>query len=285
MMYKHSAHGTVFYIPEKVDCDSGKTYIIDEYLNKGGNGVVYKCIDLDSGEEYAIKFLLSNKESYCLRFEQEIDILRSISHDHIVKYIDSGDVQTHITFKKKERQFKILFLVMELANTDLRVYLESKNFRIGSEEYLGQIRGLSSALSVLHQTTVHRDIKPGNILVCGEKWVLTDFGLCARPDNALNLTKENEHVGPRYWMSPEANNQVLGISAEICRASDVFQLASVFWLIINGFHPTGILKSSDWTGPEPLFEVLSNALHYDRSIRPEDGQKFFERVKNAITSI
>lgn len=284
-MYKHCVSGSVFFIPEKVDCESGNTYVVDEYLNKGGNGVVYRCIELDSGEEYAIKFLLSNRESDSQRFGQEIDVLRSVSHDHIVKYVDSGQVETHIIFRKKNRHFKILFLVMELANTDLRFYLESKNFRIGSEEYLGQIRGLSSALSMLHQSTVHRDIKPGNILVCGERWVLTDFGLCARPDNALNLTKEKEHVGPRYWMSPEANNQVLGISAEICRASDVFQLASVFWLIINGFHPTGILKESDWVGPEPLFKVLSDALHYDRNIRPADGQQFFERVTNAIISI
>jgi serine/threonine-protein kinase len=285
MYKKHWSNGTIFYIPDEVIGESGNTYVIDEYINIGGNGVVYKFIEQDSGEECAIKFLLSSKDNDRQRFQQEIDVLRSVSHDHIVKYIDSGNVEALTTYRNKNRNANMLFVVIELANHDLKFYLESKNFRIGSEEYLGQIRGLSSALSIIHETTVHRDIKPGNILVCGERWVLTDFGLCSRPDNALNLTREREHVGPRYWMSPEANNKVLGITTEICRASDVFQLASVFWLIINGFHPTGILKHSDWTGPEPLFEVLSDALHYDKTIRPEDGHRFYELVTNAIMSI
>jgi serine/threonine-protein kinase len=231
-------HRWNFELPQEFVGGNGDKYVVDEYINKGGNAAVYKCIRSDSGDEFAVKFLLCLDEGDRRRFRQEAEILSQLNHDHIVKYIDSGDLSVVKSKGRNRQNITIPFLVMELATSDLNKYLMKRKFSVGSEEYLGQIRGLSSALSALHEVAVHRDIKPLNILICGERWVLTDFGLCTKPNDALNLTKDYEPLGPRYWMSPEANNRVLGVRSEIVHASDVFQLAAVFWLVINGFHPT-----------------------------------------------
>jgi hypothetical protein len=47
-------------------------------------------------------------------------------------------------------------------------------------------------------------------------------------------------------------------------------------------HPTGVLRKADWTGPEKLFEPIFNALHNDKTVRPKDGNEFFQKIEQAI---
>jgi hypothetical protein len=47
-------------------------------------------------------------------------------------------------------------------------------------------------------------------------------------------------------------------------------------------HPTGVLRKADWTGPEKLFEPIFNALHNDKTVRPKDGNEFFQQIEQAI---
>lgn len=85
-------------------------------------------------------------------------------------------------------------------------------------------------------------------------------------------------------MSPEANNRSVGRRDTIGAASDVFQLASVFWLVVNRSHPTGVLERGDWTGPASLFEPIFRALHYNVGTRPADGAAFAELIDQAVLS-
>lgn len=96
------------------------------------------------------------------------------------------------------------------------------------------------------------------------------------------LTMEDEKVGPVFWMSPESMNRALGRGDEITQASDVFQLASVFWFAATRRHPTGIVKMNDWRGPREMFEVLESALSHDPQYRPKDGREFHERIEDAL---
>ena len=93
---------------------------------------------------------------------------------------------------------------------------------------------------------------------------------------------DDDKVGPVFWMSPESMNKQLGNGDEITKASDVFQLASVFWFASTKRHPTGIVKGTDWTGPPEMFEVLESALSHDPQARPQDGHDFHERIKSAL---
>ena len=149
----------------------------------------------------------------------------------------------------------------------------------------GQYRGLSEALAKLHESAIHRDIKPENILVCGSSWVLSDFGLCKFLNDCEGepeLTMEGDNVGPKYWMTPEYMNHRIGNGDEITKATDVFQLAAVFWFAATKRHPTGIVKASDWPGPPKVFEVLESALSHDPQSRPQDGHDFHERIEKAL---
>ena len=154
------------------------------------------------------------------------------------------------------------------------------------EQYAGQFRGLAGALASLHGNAeaVHRDIKPENILVLGERWLLSDYGLCTlvNPEEE-DLTPEGGNVGPKFWLSPEAHNRRLGRGDEICAASDVFQLAAIFWYVVTGRHPCGIVTQEDWTGPDKLFHCLHRSLYHDLSKRPQNGGEFFTELEDALS--
>lgn len=149
-------------------------------------------------------------------------------------------------------------------------------------EYLGQFVGLTKALVKINATALHRDIKPENVLVMGDTWLISDFGLCDVLGAEADLSGENEKIGPIFWMSPEALNRRLGCEDEICQASDVFQLASVFWYAACGRHPSGIVEQDDWSGPEEVFPVLHQALAHDPSRRFNTSAEFSVALLEAI---
>jgi serine/threonine protein kinase len=262
---------------------SGQQYEVTDRISAGGNAVVHRCLDSNTGEEYAIKFQLDHRSNRLKRFSQEQTLLQRLQHEHLINYHGHGQVESLEFVGKKSKQSTVPFVVMELAEETLFIQAKNKNF--SSEIYFAQFRGLAKALAVLHQHAIHRDIKPDNILISGERWLLSDYGLCAfLDDDKEQLTKLNEIVGPRFWMSPEANNRSVGREDEIDKSSDVFQLAAVFWFVINKTHPTGVLTKNDWQGPEKLFEPIFKALHYDKNIRPKDAYEFSEQIEEAIYS-
>lgn len=274
-------------VPDVVSASRTRKFEIGERIKAGGNGVVHSCTDVVTGMEYAIKFQLDHRPDRLKRFAREQHLLSELHHEHLMSYEDHGIVKgTKIVQRKphpaRRTAIEAPFVIMELARCSL---LESvMGDEIGPEMYYAQFRGLSRALGALHEKAVHRDIKPENILVVGDRWVISDYGLCDPldcPDDE-RLTPDWKIVGPRFWMSPEANNQSVGRADPIGAASDVFQLASVFWFVVNKCHPTGVLLRSDWLGPEALFEPVFRALHYDRKIRPQSGAVFADLIEAAI---
>ncbi|MDP1773621.1 MAG: protein kinase [Methylobacter sp.] len=268
-------------VSDTLEANSGHQYEITDRINAGGNGVVHKCLNSITGDEYAIKFQLDNRGNRLKRFLREQKLLETLQHEHSITYIDHGEIEADSIKDKNKTSVNIPFVIMELAEDSL--YNHIKNNNLGNEVFSAQFYGLTKALANLHQYAIHRDIKPNNILILGERWLLSDFGLCTfLDDDTEQLTKTYETVGPRFWMSPEANNRSVGKSDAIDKSSDVFQLAAVFWFIVNKTHPTGVLTRNDWHGPEHLFEPIFKALHYDRKIRPKDGLEFSKQIENAI---
>ncbi len=257
--------------PEKVKTNEA-TYTIGDLIGSGGNAEVYKCADEDNFKRYAIKFQMRLNKSRPERFENETKLIEKLeSHAHLIEYVDKG------------QHNKYPFIIMELAEDNLMDKFKKQD-DFTEEEYLAQFRGLSKALEHLHEHAIHRDIKPENILVSNGKWLLSDYGLCKFDSDTVTnaITKDGEKVGPVFWMSPEANNLNCGIDDAIDKSSDVFQLASIFWMIVNSKHPTGVLKKEDWNGPEKLFEPIFKALHNDKGIRPRNGEEFANQIEEAI---
>ncbi|BEV13179.1 protein kinase (plasmid) [Asticcacaulis sp. DW145] len=279
-------------VPDVVVASNGRHYEIGDRIDAGGNGVVHQCTDVADGGAYAIKFQLDLRNNRRLRFAREQELISSLHHDHLIVYDNHGQIDG---IKKRRghaggkgvtapTDTTLPFIVMGLANSNLTGLVKSNS--VQPEVFTAQFRGLAHALGELHKKAVHRDIKPDNILVIGDRWVLSDYGLCHPHDldEADRFTPDWEVVGPRYWMSPEANNRSIGRSDVISPASDVFQLASVFWFVVNRSHPTGILTRSDWQGPDALFDPIFEALHHDITLRPSDGTEFAAKIDAAIHS-
>ena len=249
-----------------------------ERLGVGGNGAVYECID-SSGNILAVKFLLNLTNKAKKRFLQEIDILKKLNHPHIIKYLDSGSING----KEGKKEVSILFMVMEKADGNIVDYMRD-NGAISYEIYAPQIRGLSAALGYLHDYAFHRDIKPENILVRGETWLLSDLGLCTPIDEEeqIGITNINERIGPKYWLSPEAIDNMYFGKEEVDAASDVYQLSAVFWFIITRRYPLGIIDGDDVNEyKDNVCRQLLTALKYNKAKRFINGKKLYDTICNA----
>jgi len=277
-----------FDTDDRVDCISTdgaeESYEIDpgESLGSGGNAIVYGCRNIGSGEAFAIKIQTNTQYERLCRFNREEQLLSSLRHEQLMSCIGSGEI---VLKSHKFGSEPHPFVIMPRAESNLADLVNREHKELSFDRIAGQFRGLSEALAVLHEHALHRDIKPENILIRGETWILSDFGLCKflDPDeNGPDVTMENEKIGPVFWMSPESMNRALGRGDEITQASDVFQLASVFWFANTRRHPTGIVKANDWRGPLEMFKVLESALSHDPQSRPKDGTEFHERIKAAL---
>jgi serine/threonine protein kinase len=270
----------VFEIDKTLTCNGRSFNVSNERIGSGGNSDVYPCQDAKSGEDLAIKFFRDRKDGP-LRFEREIDVCLSIDHHHVIKGIGRGSISGK-KGKKSSRDAEVRYFIMELADGDLMSYIKSQP-QLLEEEYMGQFVGLSEGLGVLHQRGIHRDIKPENILLSGGRWLLADFGLFVPNDSdgSGERTEDEKPVpGPRNWMSPESILETTARS-RVCAASDVYQLAAVFWYVVCRRYPLGVVTEADWYGPPFLFPPLVRALQHDASRRPRNGSEFALCLKDA----
>lgn len=287
------ARGQTFYsIPETLNTEDGRVYIVGDHINSGGNAVVHVCFERLTGDSYAVKFQVELWKRRRERFEREIKLLRELNDPHIIQFVASGKVRgTKMTkpqgargrhlLQSTNRVDEVPFVVLPLASASLAEHARNPN-QITKATYLGQFIGLARALVKINSKAHHRDIKPENILVVGETWAISDFGLCELAVGGLDLSTDGERIGPAFWMSPEALNKQLGCADLISQESDVFQLASVFWYVACGRHPTGIVRQDDWRGPESLYPVMERALLHSKVQRFSSSEDFKDALIAAI---
>ena len=269
-----------FEIPETIYTENGR-YELSESLGVGGNSAVWECLD-NEGELYAIKFQLNLNEQSKKRFSQEVKLHSQLTHEHFIHYIDRGEVSAFEQLKNGNRKCTIPFIIMEKAEKNLLEYIKEHK-GIPYSEYIQQFLGLSDALGELHKIAIHRDLKLENILIVGDRWVIGDFGLCSFLDDAYeDLTRENEKIGPKYWMSPEAINRLYDKTVEIVPASDVFQMAAIFWFVVNNRFPLGIVTHKDWKSEDKDIEicnVLLSGLQHGVEARIQCGSDFHKDIE------
>jgi len=158
---------------EKEEWELGKDYTILKVLGVGGYGTVCQACHEPTKTVVAIKRMrkLFNNKMDCKRILREVSILKRLNHPNVVKLHDILDV-------KDVENFNNIYLVMEYTELDLHRLLQS-NIYLDIEQVRKLIYNTLVALKYIHSAGVlHRDIKPGNILInkdCSVK--ICDFGL------------------------------------------------------------------------------------------------------------
>lgn len=272
-----------YTIPSVLEIGSTSYTYNNEELGRGGNGFVLNFIGADS-ISYAVKIipLYKKKHKENKRVAVELQFLKTVSHDHIIKFKGSKAIK----ILDHDRQVDAMCLVFEKADCNLKELISETEVSYSS--YILQFVGLCKALCLLHTKGVHRDIKPENILVIGDKWVISDFGLCAMTDgNTSDITPPDKAIGPRYWLSPEAHSKHIGIdqhTKKIDFHSDIYQMCAIFWFIINRRHPSGLLVREDFVGPEHLYPLIVRGLQHDKERRYASTQEFRDALEKVIHS-
>lgn len=280
-----------YTIDDQIAGDDGKVYIVGERIAAGGNAVVHECNEKVSGDSFAVKFQLELRQRRRERFHREVELLRGFDDPHIIRFVATGVAQGARTDRimrsgrfvaqHRGRDEELPFVILMKASEDLGKHAKSPQ-KIPPATYLAQFLGLSRALVKINERALHRDIKPENILVVGDAWAISDFGLCDLHEGGPDLSRVDERIGPAQWMSPEAFNRNLGCLDVIGQTSDVFQLASVFWYATCGRHPTGIVRDADWRGPPELYPIMERALLHNCQNRYQTSAEFSAALEAAI---
>lgn len=193
-------------------------------LGRGGMATVFLAHEIALDRKVAIKVMapmFSHGEGMADRFKREAKTAASLSHPNIIPI-----------YAVREGEGLLFFVMKLIKGTTLdQVVTELRQLPIPTvEALLGQVGG---ALGYAHRHgVVHRDVKPGNVMIDEEGWaVVTDFGI-AKVDQAEGLTMTGMAVGTPLYMSPE---QCAG--GPITGASDQYSLGAVAFEMITGRPP------------------------------------------------
>ncbi len=204
----------------------GDRYQLESELGSGGQGAVFRALDLRLRRTVAVKFLRPDVAPLlgADRFQREIAIAASLSHPNIVPLLDSGGEGAH------------LYYTMPLVEGEsLRTRLRRQP-QLPLEEALSIVRDVTAALDYAHERGyVHRDIKPENILLAGERAIVLDFGIARAIEVAGDdsITSGNIVIGTPLYMSPEQGSG----QKQLDGRTDIYALACVLYEMLAGMPP------------------------------------------------
>jgi serine/threonine-protein kinase len=203
-------------------------YRVDRVIGRGGMGAVYGATRADDGASVALKLVLDEHAAeprFLARFEREGRLAAGLRHPHLVEVYEAGT------------EDGVPFLAMALIEgIDLDYVLDTEGgihpvtaARITAE--------IASALDAAHaEELVHRDVKPGNILLESRDGAphayLADFGLSRHVDSTSGLTKTGHWIGTIDYASPE---QLM--AATVDARTDVYALGCVLYKALTGSVP------------------------------------------------
>ncbi len=226
-------------------------YELVERLGGGGMGVVYRALHRSLGQQRAVKVLpsyLSTDQDFVERFRREAAVAASLRHPHIVLVYDVGE------------QDDLHYIVMELVDGRPLSDLLHPQSPLPFDRAARLLRQLGDALDYAHaRGVVHRDVKPGNVLVgAGDRVTLADFGI-ARALEGTRLTLTGTIIGTPDYMAPE-----VAMGADGSPSSDLYSLGVVAYEVLTGRKP---FTSSDKVAV--LYAQAHAAPPSPRTFRPD----------------
>lgn len=221
----------------------GGRYRLDSRIASGGMGDVWKATDSVLGRTVAVKILLPSlmeDPGFAERFRGEARVVATLSHHNVVRVYDYGE-------SPLEGGGKAAFLVMEFIEGQALSKVLQDRGRLTPSETMMLLAQAAEALHEAHQAgIIHRDVKPGNLMVKPNGTVLlADFGI-ARSAQSTNLTMVGSVLGTAAYISPEQAN---GLTAT--PQSDQYSLGVVAYQCLAGRRP--------WDSDNPLELAMRHA--------------------------
>lgn len=209
------------------------------FIAGGGMGEVYEADDLELHDRVAIKIIraaILAQPNAVARFKREVHLARKVTHPNVCRIFD---LFRHRPEGEKGSPDTVFISMEMLHGPTLSQYLKA-NGRMGVDQALPLVQQMASALAAAHAAgIVHRDFKPGNVILAGEPghWraVVTDFGLALRSltmGGASTISTGGGILGTPAYMSPE---QLEGRAAT--PASDIYALGLVMYEMVTGARP------------------------------------------------
>jgi serine/threonine-protein kinase len=268
----------------------GDRYELHQLIAAGGMGQVWRAHDLALHRPVAVKVLRSEytgDPTFVARFRAEAQHAASLSHPNIAAVFDYGE-----EIAQDGTGETLAYLVMELVEGEPLSALVAREGGLGTETTLSLLRQTAFGLGEAHRAgMVHRDVKPGNILVRPDGSVkITDFGI-AWSARSVALTRTGQVIGTPQYLSPE---QAEGRPAT--PASDVYALGLIGYECLTGRpafegdNAVTIALKQVRQEPEPLpgelpVEVralIGRALAKDASTRFPDGAAFVAAIDDVL---
>ncbi len=260
-------------------------YKVVRLLGEGGMGEVYLALDLLMDEEQCalklIHYTLMQSPEARHRFRSEVATSRGLHHPAIVRVYDMGK------WKEHEQYY---FTMEYIKGKTLAALLHEKKGTIPpfSLEETGRIMApILQCLAYAHEHTIHRDIKPDNIMVEGEfpevKIKILDFGI-ARAMSASRFTRTAQGLGTPHYMAPEQMEDAHNID----HRADLYGVGMILYELLTGKRAMGRFKPLvQVIGPAyaPMDPVVDTALAPDPEDRYRDASAMLTDVEKALARI
>lgn len=272
----------------KVGQEVGR-FLIEKELPRGGQARVYRAWQLDLQRPVALKLLpasFASDNDALTRFRREIENVAKVSHPNVVHVYEAGELDGHAFFTME-------FIEGEDAETVVR------KGPLGPDEAAALIEAVARGVQQAHRAgIVHRDIKPGNIILRKDDTpVLTDFGLAQDLSHSNALTQTGVSMGTPAYMAPE---QARGERARVGKRSDVYALGATLYTLLTGKRPVEgesayelMVKVAESEGPKwprdareeiplDLRAIVERAMQNDPGKRYESAEELADDLERFL---
>ena len=210
-------------------------YRLGQLIGRGGMAEVHKAVDTRLGRTVAVKIMrsdLANDEVFLSRFRREAHSVALLNNPNIVSIYDSGE---ELLTDDQGNHERVPYLVMEYVKGQTLRSILKENGALSQRDSEQVMLGMLNALEYSHHMgVIHRDIKPGNIMISEQGIVkVMDFGIArAMDDSAATMTQSQGVVGTAQYLSPE---QARGESVDM--RSDLYSAGCVLYEMLTGRPP------------------------------------------------
>lgn len=253
-------------------------YVIESVLGTGGMAVVFKGRQLSLNRHVAIKVLpkeFMQKKLFVERFESEAAVLASLNHPNIVSVIDRG------------AESDTYYIVMEYVQGETLKDVIQRETTVPPEKLFPIAEQVLAGLAYAHKRgVVHRDIKPGNIMINADGIVkIADFGLAhlAKANGGLDVTRENQAMGTLKYMAPEQLGDARGVDGR----ADLYSFGVCIYECLTGRLPLGMFKMpSEWDESLDLRwdDVILRGLKMDPEERFSNAESMAKLIHEIATT-